>query len=218
MTTLTFFFFCNAPATENGNTGCIPKTQVDETEALVESVEKNEERKKRLGRAWEWITNSFGANKGNKKRKTMETSKNTHYKDKFVFARRGHCSFEEKALEAQHHEAAGLIVMNTDDNMFVMARAVQENDESDADDIKIPAVMMTHSDAGEILDLNRHIQNEAHFLEHPKISLEMKLLPNFLNSEYMGNFGYPKIHVSPDFISIMSRGKWYQYIYCGPYL
>eukprot|EP01038_Epipyxis_sp_PR26KG_P008658 gene8658-11701_t len=68
-------------------------------------------------RWWQW--SSHGKSNQNNNNKTPASS--LPYKNKIVLAKRGVCLFEEKSINSFKAGASGLIVINTEDQVFLMA-------------------------------------------------------------------------------------------------
>lgn len=147
----------------------------------------------------------------------VAVSRHIHHRDNVVFVNRGKCTFEEKVQEAQNHGAVAVVVTNTDNNIFVMAgnsdlnkgggvgSVVNRDSTKQQQQVHIPSVMVSKRDGEELMNSHRTIMKDE---VGPAIEIDVKLHSNLLNSEYMGDFSYPKVHVTPGLISVMSRGSW----------
>lgn len=68
-----------------------------------------------------------------------------------------------------------------------------------------PAVMMTKSDGDNLQSLVHSLQKKG---VNPVVKVEVSSVPMILESESMGCFNYPKIHVREKVIAVYGRGPW----------
>ncbi|KAF4127309.1 PA domain-containing protein [Phytophthora infestans] len=98
-----------------------------------------------------------------------------HVRGKIVLVVRGECFFEKKARNAAHWGAAGVIVVNTEDDDLVMVMGgLEENSEEAIDEpLDIPVVMVPQR-LGEWLE-TRLAKTEASSLSPVKVSIELTI-------------------------------------------
>lgn len=144
------------------------------------------------------------------------SKKHNPSKDKIVLAERGQCTFEEKTEVAISNGAKGLIVLNNEDSLFIMASrhdpapvkakntAVQAN--SGQPTKAFPTVMLTKSDGDNMLAVIHSLQEKMGLT--PMYYVEVSSVPMILETEIMGCFNYPKVHVRDKLIVVYGRGPW----------
>lgn len=127
------------------------------------------------------------------------------FDDKIVIVPRGECTFIKKAYHAQQSGAKGMIVVNSDDNVFIM-HGSKKSEEADSlpTVIDIPVVLMSNSDAkafaAKLLDVKNH--------DATSIRVESIQKHVLLDSIWMGDYDYPKIRYHEDVIQAISSSNW----------
>lgn len=76
------------------------------------------------------------------------------------------------------------------------------DDEAQPQDVRIPTVMLSKSDADKLEHL---VQSSA---EPVSVGVDVSVHHMLLNTEFMGNFDYPKMWMRTNIIYIIGSGKW----------
>jgi len=156
-------------------------------------------------------------NWGSKKATKQEYS--LPYGGKVLLADRGDCMFEEKVINAEDGGAKGVIVVNTEPNLFMMsgmntgsteASPVEKTQASRATSSKIgsttiPAVMVSNSDGKFIIDAMEYLHRKD---VRTEVVMDMENIPTILDSAYMGYRDHSNIRMGENLIHILGQGKW----------
>lgn len=87
------------------------------------------------------------------------TEPDQDYTDQIVVLQRGTCYFYEKARLAESSGAKAVVIINTDNNVFIMSGLSDE--EEQVDTITIPVVMVPYIFADELVDDTIHVSFKA---------------------------------------------------------
>ena len=68
--------------------------------------------------------------------------------------------------------------------------------------VTIPAVMLTKSDT---LLLREAIARDP---EGAKVRIDLAAMPNMVDTEYMGNYDFPKLRLGPNIVHVIGSGSW----------
>lgn len=88
---------------------------------------------------------------------------------------------------------------------------------NESDDITIPSVMLSSSDASSLMDLARQLVTDGRKREKadgsfrvllPIIRMRLSSVPSVFDTEAMGSPEFPKLTVRPNIISIAGHGDW----------
>jgi len=132
------------------------------------------------------------------------------FENKIVLAKRGKCMFEDKALVAARQGAAGIIIYNFEDALFIMAGkkdsgTAGRHDKESQLLREFPAVMLTKTDAEAVMKMMTWLRRQN---LSPVYEVIVTSTPMSLDLPSMGSFVYPKVHVKDKIIVVYSREEW----------
>ena len=208
-------------ADDVGFKGC--EETIDETQNEVkEHTEKN-----LVKGAFRWLLNKlFRDNKEEDANVNINANGSGGH---VLLMNRGDCTFEKKVELAESKGAIGAVVVNNDQNVFLMSGSTgndiminaDDSTDDDFDDItrrdndsnsvihpriNIPSVMISKNDNISLMESYRYISNN--FGIAPNVQVEIFKESNFVNNVHMGDYNYPKVIASRQFINVLSRGSW----------
>jgi mannosidase alpha-like ER degradation enhancer 2 len=149
---------------------------------------------------------------------------------KVAIARRGDCMFEEKAVVAGEQRAEALIVINNENNVFIMSGQRPEDPNARAsvdasvagasssstllpEEAKsVPTVMLSSKDGEDLLTTLRDAKmNYPHLLPgsaEARVTVEVATRDMLLDSSLLGAQEYPKLRMKKNLIHVIGRGRW----------